>query len=287
LEQGLTKVKAHPAGFPLVLALLIILAANIVLAKMHSHLSLGTELGLELLILFAAISVPIVLISAILWPELKTIYKVLSEGPAKATPILLRFVREEMRELGEKIADTRSSGIDLPPNVVTPWIRDRCFAVASGNYLTTDVLVPSRFMDIYPDYLRAHRQYIDRRPNESVRINLASTADLLADSRNNPDAFDEYVQWHTEAEVELLHLDLTRARKIAEQCQLRGTVDFAIWQKEFALLVEYRDSGETNLRLTLVDEPTYGRCLSFFERVREEARSFSDTRDSDSDLVSV
>jgi hypothetical protein len=239
------------------------------------------------LILLVAVSVPVVLTSAILWPELRTIYGTVSEGPAKATPILLRFVREEIRELGEKIADTRSEGIDVAPNVATAWIRDRCFAVASGNYLATDVLVPSRFMAMYKGYLGTHRKYLEETSCESVRVNLASTAELLADSRDNPDAFAQYVQWHTEAGVALLHLDAVRATEIAEQCQMRTTVDFAIWQGEFALLVEYRESGETNLRLALLDEPTYRRCLSFFERVREGAIPFSDVRDSAPNFVAT
>jgi hypothetical protein len=288
LERILAKVKAHPVWLTLIVAVLVIIAANLVLTEiLHTHLNVGSELGLELLILLVVISVQGVLVSAVLWPELRVIYKILFDSPAKATPILVRFVKEEIKELGEKISQTLSDGTDLQPNEVTPWIRNRCFAVASGNYLTTDVLVPSEFMDIYPDYLQTHRQYLQERSCDSVRINLASTGDLLADSESNPDAFNKYEQWHADAGVKLLHLDLARAKKIAEQCQLGKAIDFAIWQEEFAIVVEYRDSGKTNLRLTLVNEPIYRRCMSFFERVQDEAISFSETRDSDSDLVSA
>lgn len=286
LEQSLTKVKAHPIWLAFGVAVLVIITANLVLTGiMHTHLSLGTELGLELLILPLVICVQGILVSAVLWPELRAIYKILFDSPAKATPILVRFVKEEIKELSEKIADTRSGGIDLPSNVVTPWIRNRCFAVASGDYFTTDVLVPSRFMDIYPDYLEAHKKYVKEKSCESVRINLAPTDELLTDSKDMHDAFEKYEQWHVDAGVKLLHLDLARATKIAEKCQLQGTVDFAIWQKEFALLVAYRDSGATNLRLTLVDEATYRRCMEFFDHVQNEAVPFSDVRDSGPDLV--
>ena len=269
LEQILTKVKAHPIWLTLGVAVLVLVAANLVLTRiLHTHLSLGSELGLELVILLIVLSVQGLLVSAVLWPALRAIYKILFDSPAK-------------------IANTRSGGIELPSNVVTPWIRTRCFAVASGDYLTTDVLVPSQFMDIYPDYLEAHKKYLKEKMCESVRINLAPTGELLADSRNMPDVFGKYEQWHTDAGVKLLHLDLARATKIAEQCQLQGTVDFAIWQKEFALLVAYRDSGTTNLRLALVDEATYRRCLEFFEHVQDEAVPFSEVRDSGPDLVSA
>jgi hypothetical protein len=288
LEQILAKVKAHPLWLTFGVAVLVIVAANLVLTQiLHTHLNVGTELGLELLILLAVVSVQGILVSAVLWPELRTIYKILFDSPAKATPILVRFVKESIKELSENIADTRAGGIDLPPNVVTPWIRDRCFAVASGNYLTTDVLLPSEFMAMYSDYLDAHRQYLHESSCDSVRINLASTDSLLADSRKNPDAFDEYQQWHVDSGVDLFHLDLARAKKIAEQCQLGATIDFAIWQEEFAILVEYRESGATNLRLTLVNESTYRRCWGFFERVRSEAIAFSEIRDGDPDLVSA
>ena len=288
LEQILAKVKAHPLWLTLGVAVLVIVAANLVLTGiLHRHLSLGTELGLELLILLVVISVQGVLVSAVLWPELRTVYKILFDSPAKATPILVRFVKEEIKELSEKIADTRSGGIDLPPNVVTPWIRNRCFAVASGNYLTTDVLLPSEFMEIYPDYLLAHKQYLREKSCDSMRINLAPTDGLLADSRDNSDAFDRYEKWHVDAGVDLFHLDLARAKQIAQQCQLGEAIDFAIWQEEFAIVVEYRESGATNLRLTLINESTYRRCWSFFECVRDEAVLFSEVRDSDPDLVSA
>jgi hypothetical protein len=241
---------------------------------------LGSEAGLEALILFASVSVPIVLTLTILRAELKTIYSTLNEGPRKAAPILLRFVSEEIKELGEKIADTRSDGIDLEPRVATIWIRDRCFSVASGNFFATDVLVPSQFLPTYSDYLRAHRKYLDDSSCTSVRINLASTQNLLSDSRGNPTEFAQYERWHSDAGVTLLHLDEARALELAQQCKLRKTRDFALWEGEFALLVKYRRSGETNVRLALVGEPAYERCLSFFKQAREEARPFHEVREN-------
>jgi hypothetical protein len=286
LERCLIGVLAHPVWFTLVVSLLVVGIANIVLTLIHTHLGLGTETGLEILILFVAVSVPITLTSIILRSELKTIYTTLSEGPSKAAPILLRFVSEEIRELGEKIADTRSDGIDLEPRVAAAWIRDRCFAVASGSYFATDVLVPSRFLGMYSDYLRAHRKYVEESSCKSVRINLASTRDLQTDFRKNPAAINRYQQWHIDAGVDLLHLDLERAWEIAEQCQLRKTIDFAVWEGEFALLVKYRSSGETTLRLSLVGEPVYRRCSLFFERIREEAKPFHEWMESGSSFQS-
>jgi hypothetical protein len=275
LERCLVSVLAHPLPFSLVVSMLVVGIANFVLAQMHAHLSLGSEAGVEILILFAAVSVPIVLTLTILRSELKTIYDTLNEGPNKAAPILLRFVSEEIRELGEKIADTRSDGVDLEPWVATAWVRDRCFSVASGNFVATDVLVPSVFMALYSDYLHAHRSYLDDTEScVSARINLASTRDLLRDFKNDPITFNRYQRWHTEAGVELLHLDEIRALEIARQCQLRKTLDFALWEEEFALLVKYRKSGETNLRLALVGELAYRRCLHFYERALEEAKPF-------------
>jgi len=281
LERCLIGVLAHPLWFSLIVSLLVVGVANLVLAQMDAELSFGSEAGLEVLILFAAVSVPIVLTLTILRSELKTIYSTLNEGPTKAAPILLRFVSEEIRELGEKIADTRTDGVDLEPRVATAWIRDRCFSVASGNFYATDVLVPSVFMGLYEDYLRAHRNYLHGSQScDSVRINVASTRDLVMDFRANPLAVRRYERWHVEAGVELLHLDEVRAMEIARQCQLRNTFDFAVWEEEFALLVRYRESGETNLRLALVGEPVYQRCIGFLERAREEAKPFHEAMES-------
>ncbi len=143
-------VQAYNGWFTLAFTLFIVVAANaFIVSVLHAHLSIGAELALEVLIVLVGVAVPLGLLLITLWPELKAIFDIVSNGPPKATPILLRFVREEMKSLGDRIADTRAEGIDLDGSVVTPWVRDRCFAVASGPYLGTDSLVPSVFLATY------------------------------------------------------------------------------------------------------------------------------------------
>ncbi len=280
LGRCLSLVTAHSAWFTLVVALLIVALANIVVVGvLHAHLSFGAELGLETLIVCVGVAIPVGLTLAILWPELKAIFAIVSNGPSRATPILLRFVSEELRLLGDRIADTRSRGIDLENSMVTPWVRERCFAVTSGPYHGTDVLVPSKFLATYADsvYLRAQADYMRRTScTTSVRINVSSLTDLEVDLKDNPKASAEYEQWHIDNGVELLYLDNEKARAISRQDGLAGTVDTAIWEGELVLLWEYRDSGETNLRMTLVGESTYRRAMSFLQHAREAAIPFSD-----------
>jgi len=259
-------------------ALFIVAAANIVMARvLHTHLSLGAELGLEAAIVFVGIAVPVGLVLAMLWPEMKEIISIISGAPPRATPFLLRFVSEELKLLGDRIDDTRTRGVDLEGNVVTSWIRDRCFVVASGPYLATDVLVPSEFLALYSGYLRAHADYVKRTGcSTSMRVNVAARDDLWADAQQHPEALATYEQWHLANGVELLHLDCEKARAIARQVGLRETIDFAIWEGELALLVDYRDDGATNLRLALVDETSYRRCMTFLRQAVEAAVPFGE-----------
>jgi hypothetical protein len=276
-------VNAHSAWFTLGVAALIILFANLVMARiLHAHLGPGEEFVLEVMIVFVGFAIPIGLTLATLWPEMREIIGIVSNAPSKATPILLCFVSEELKLLGDRIDDTRTRGIDLEGSVVSSWVRDRCFAVASGKYLAADSLVPSRFLALYSEYLQAHRDYLRRTGTVgSVRVNLALTEELLIDASENEEALLAYEKWHADNEVELLHLEGTRAAEIARDVGLEKTIDTAVWEGELALLIEYPDTGATNLRLGLVDETSYRRCRAFLARVRDAAVPFASLFDAD------
>jgi hypothetical protein len=280
LGRLLGLIQTYNGWFTLALTLLIVVGANVLVTSvLHAHLSIGTELGLEILIVLVGVSVPLGLTLFTLWPELRAIFDIVSDGPPKATPILLRFVREEMRSLGDRIADTRSEGVDLEGSIVTPWVRDRCFAVASGPYLGTDSLVPSAFLGTYFAYLREQADYIARTGcATSVRINLASMGALRMDAERNPKAVRRYIAWHRENGVKLLHLDEERAMETARQTGLGERIDLAIWEGQMALLVAYSASGAANLRLALVGETSYRRSMAFFAEAAAEAVPFSSLR---------
>jgi hypothetical protein len=274
--KALATVRGHPGWFALATALLLIAVANIIVAGiLRAHLSFGAELGLEVLIVFVGISVPVGLTLGALWPELKAISSLVSEGPAAATPIMLRFVGEELKLLHDRVADLRSRGIDLELNDVTPWIRQRCFAVSSGRYCATDVLVPSEFVARFVPYLRAHADYVARtRQTDSCRVNIASAEMLERDRCANPDDWETYRKWHTDNGVRLLYLDPGAVGEYAREVGLDGTTDIATWDGDVVLLVEYRDDGETNLRTAFVGEIWYQRGMSFMQRVVEQAQPF-------------
>lgn len=278
IARYLALIKAHNAWFTLIVALLIIAAANIVIAGvLHADLGLGAELSLEAVIVVVGVAVPVGLTLVMLWPELKEISNIISSAPPKATPILLRFVGEELKLLGDRISDTRSRGIELEKNVVGSWIRDRCFTVATGSYRATDVLVPSKFLSLYPAYLQAHADYVKRIScNSSVRINVSPLDELTADSAAHPEALEAYKQWHRDHGVELFYLDSELASDISRQAGLGNTLDLAIWEGELALLVEYLANGATNLRLALVGETSYRRSEAFFQAVLEASVPLDD-----------
>lgn len=270
-------VNAHSGWFTLIVAVFIIGLANLLMARvLHGHLSLGASFGLEMMIVFIGVAIPIGLTLASLWPEIKVIVSTVSDAPSKATPILLRFVSEELQQLSDRIVETRSSGIDLEGRVVSSWVRDRCFAVASGTYVATDSLVPSDFLSRYSSYLVAHRKYVGRTGcKNSVRINLAPVEDLRLDAEMSPEDFRLYCEWHEENGVQLLHLSPEKAHAIAGEMDLEKTIDLAIWKGEMALFFEYGSSEKTKMRLAFVDERNYRRCIAFFNAVEDAAVPFS------------
>lgn len=270
LSRLLSLLRKHHVLFTLIAALLIVGITDILIDSVfHTHRTVGIEMGIEVVIVFVGVAVPAGLAFAALWPELKTMLDVTSKAPPKSAPILLRIVREELKQLEQNIADVRSRGTRVGRNDVTPWIRKRCFAAASGAYSTTDLLVPSVFLSRYRSYLAAHADYVRRTACDSVRVNLAPTKDLAADRRKNPKLWDEYVNWHKENGVELLHLDRARALDIARETDMGKTIDFAIWKEELVILVDDQDDGDTILSLAFADEHLYRCCDAFLTGIQD------------------
>ncbi len=261
----------------LAIALIVVGTANVVIVSLlRSKPTLGAEFGIEAAIVAIAVALPVGLTVGALWPQLRLIFAIVEDGPRSGTRVLLGFVREELRELEERVADIRSGGLDLERGVVSAWVRARCFAVGSGSYRATDVLVPSRFLDTYSEYLDAHALYIHARPGiRSVRVNVAARVDLERDTVERPDTWAKYQDWHTKHGVTLLHCDEAVARDTAQQEGLGSTVDVAFWEGELALLVEYHSDGKTNLRIALVGEPWYRRCQRYLQRIEDKGQPFA------------
>jgi hypothetical protein len=278
LGRCLYLVTAHNGLFSLAIALVVIVVANLVVVRqLNANLSLGAELGLEAVVVCFAFAIPLGLLVAALWRELGSILDIVSKGPPRATPTLVRFIGEELKLLRSRIDETRSGGIDLDNSAVTPWVRARCFAVASGAYRTTDPLVPSEFLACYPAYLRAHAEYVKQTScTSSVRINIASREELSRDALANPDAWSRYVRWHSANSVQLLHLDRQQAQEIASENELTETIDVATWEGELALLVEYRKEGETNLRMAVAGEDSYAHSMGFILSAQASAIPFDE-----------
>lgn len=275
LARWLGFVKAHLVTLHLLVAGALTGIADVLISLTRAHLPSAVEsLPLEIGVVLVSLAVPVVVTAVALRREFRAMLKVINDGPPAAAPILLRFVTEELAFLQEQVDDLRTQGALLDAEHVSDWVRRRCFEVTHGRYIAADSSIPSDFLKRYRNFLTAHADYI-RRTNceDSVRINVAPTDSLITDSKNNPDRFKEYIQWHQDHGVVLLHFDRVTALNVARRHNLGTTIDWSYWVGELALSWEYEQVG-VRMRLIFVGESTYRRAHDFLRDILEDAEAF-------------
>jgi hypothetical protein len=229
---------------------------------------------MELAIVLVSVAVPVILTLVTLRRQLQTVMGVVSGGPPEATPILLRFVGEELRELESRVSEVKTTGTLLNQSMASHWVRRRCFAGTTGRHVAADASVPSEFLRHYRDYLQAQDLYVRRtRRRDATRINISDDAALARDAQAHPEAFAEYVNWHREHHVALLHVPSQRALHLAQLNRLEDRTEIGAWVGEVALVWENVPEG-IRVRLAFVGETLYDRCVEYLEAVLAEAKRF-------------
>jgi hypothetical protein len=277
LRGWLALVQAHGLTVHLASGVILVTLANLLLVGLvGARPGLAEGIVLEVLIVLAAAAVPASLKAATLRRQFRAISSILSEGPAGATPILLRFISEELRELHERIEDVRSVGKDIIDTDVSNWVRERCFSVTTGRYIGLDECVPSRFLELYSDYLHAQQDYLDRPGSRrSIRVNVADGEALSQDKAANPAAWKWYVEWHENHKVSLRHCERQTAIRLSRQKNLDSVIDVAFWEGEMAVLVTYeQDQRLTRLRVYFEGESYYERAERFIDAVIDSSVRF-------------
>jgi SAM-dependent methyltransferase len=184
-----------------------------------------------------------------------------AHGAARAT--ILSFVDRHLDRLDHQVEAMLSrSGALLDIEDVKFWIEE-CFASGKGKYDGTDSHVPSAYIRLYPTYLRAHGQMLDAHKDapENVRILIGPHGDFRDDYIEHYEmGYRDFLDWHSEKEVKLLHLERERAERFrkdigAERSNREPlpTVDLGIWHGQYAVLFrEERDEGIAKIRLWMV-----------------------------------
>jgi hypothetical protein len=254
---------------------ILVIANAVIVGAFGAQLGLGGTLVLEFAIVAVIFAIPIILTGVTLRRPLRRIFDIIANGRGPAILILLTLVSEELKAIESRIGELRNAGADFKLSDVPHWVKTRCFAVATGRYIATDAQVPSAFLAMFDDYLEGHGEYLRRTGCvTSIRVNVASRAELERDRRAHADAWAAYEDWHAKNGVELLYCDHGTALRIARDNSMGDTIDTAFWVGELALLVDYPEPDKARLRAALAGELSYQHCADFLEQVLKRSTPF-------------
>ena len=232
-----------------------------------------SEVALDFTVGLFSLSVPVILTVTSLYPQLKALMDMLGSAEETGRETITRFVDEELRMLSSTVRKMRGPGAELDPVEVAKWVR-RCFDASRGPkavYLGTDSNVPSRYKKLYGDYLRSQEGFLEVSQNTSTRILVIDPATIKRDQNEDPRASEWFFGWHEKwkEHIQLMHIDPTKARRIADEMNLEYA-DVGIWEGKFALLFKPREDL-VNLRMVFAGEEDYQNCLAYFRRLQKEA----------------
>jgi SAM-dependent methyltransferase len=200
-----------------------------------------------------------------------------AQGDARAT--ILAFVDRHLARLDTEITDILSeAGAALDVEDVKFWT-EQCFAFGRGKYDGTDSHLPSDFVRLYPNYLAAHGAMLasfpqpDEKPNYRVLVGPhGAFRDDFID--HYEDGYKDFLEWHDDKNVKLLHLEREEADRLRENVSDSNhplpTADLAVWYEQYALLFrEEPDSEGAKVRLWMVfpGHPWFSQCKKLIDEM--------------------
>jgi len=146
------------------------------------------------------------------------------------------FLRRKMQYLSKIRVDlTNKDGILLTQSELKEFVDD-CFSASSkAPYVGTDRNVPSKFYELYPDYLNDQT----KRTKQSfrafdIRILFATKDELEQDFNTKRNEFDSFYYWHVDHNIRLLWIE---KEKILEYARINNlpSPDLGVFGGEFVV----------------------------------------------------
>lgn len=212
----------------------------------------------------------------------RKVHSIGAAAQGAARPTILSFVDRHLERLDHQVEAILSrSGALLDVEDVKFWT-EQCFAFGKGSYDGTDSHVPSDFIRLYPSYLQAHGEMLDEHAKTSpnVRILIGPHADFRDDYIEHYEmGYSDFLDWHTEKEVKLLHLEKVRAERFRKEIgdeqsgrEPLPTVDLGIWHGQYAVLFrEEIEDGVSKIRLWMVfpGDDWYSQCEALIKHMTD------------------
>jgi ABC-type spermidine/putrescine transport system permease subunit II len=117
-----------------------------------------------------------------------------------------------------------------------------------GRYVGTDRHVPSRFQELYPNYL--HDQMLSRSKRGDIRFVLYGAREFEDDRAAHPAAARSFVSMHTAAGVTLLSVPWSAAIEISKKLELE-TPDLGVFEGRAAVFFDPPTTGREKWRVML------------------------------------
>lgn len=150
---------------------------------------------------------------------------------------------------------TSSEGFDLNLDELNKFV-DACFSANRGkSYVGTDSNVPSRFYQLYPNYLgEQFSNSQNRKPGHDVRILLTSEDALRADYEQDGVSFADFCRSHIFNDVRLLQVEKSSAEKLAKNHGLPSP-DLGVFGGKFVVFFSPHEVNGATVNYKIHIEP--------------------------------
>lgn len=190
--------------------------------------------------------------------------------PRGTRKVARRFVLPGVLEDVEALEGLLGGGLAAMSRTQIRRLTAACFhEFSNGQYIGTDRNVPSRYYELYPDYLET--QLAGRSRRGDVRIVMYGRTALENDFASSPEEVMRFLQTHWDTGVLLLCVDWPVAAAAAVRFDLE-TPDLGIFARRIVLFfLPGPDSDSGRMMLRVVDGPLRQRLQLFLVELVEHS----------------
>lgn len=258
---------------PVGLGLGLFLLVQIVLWKGFGGIphDLGSVAAVEVLLLLAAGSVPLLLVLVAFGPVFAQVVDISRTAQHPSRIFVGQYLVASLGVMHDQLKSLQSgAGLSLAIAEMDEgagWM-PTFFSSASGKYVGFDSSVPSEYLSRWRGYIRHLEEY---EPGVRFRVITSPDDELMADMASRPQAARQLQRIHDDLEADLLCLDEGTVKALAEKRRLPGSImNLAFWEEDYCLLWE-RGVDRFTIRLVLAEDPMYARVCDFVSEVEASA----------------
>lgn len=210
-----------------------------------------------------------------LLPEIGMVWKYAVDvkagtGGTKIKDAVIAFLRPRLQSHFHAVEEIFGKGLTIAEPELAPLTK-AAFEGCSGPYVGIDANTPTRFRELYPDYLEY--EVAGRRPKDirtDTRYLALDQSVLLSNFQDDPEEFAWFCDFHQRHGISLLQVNAGDVKAAQHRAQL-PSAELGLYGGEYAIFFDPQGEGKIKIALHRLDASLSKRLQLYLEVINRKA----------------